>query len=138
MSEPRRPDPPSGMPPPVWAPLPGGGRADLRGLAERVAHRYFEAHPEHVERYGPAGWEWCVHDTQHLINWAVLDAGGYVTLDEHVSWLAGVLAAREFPLDALRDHLTIIAGVLREEGEQGLAAPADLLDAATAAVPGAP
>ena len=137
MSRPR-PDPPSGSPPPLWAGLPGGGRADLRGLAERVAHRYFEAHPEHVGRYGPAGWEWCVHDTQYLISWAIHDVEGYVSLDEHVAWLAGVLGAREFPLEALRDNLVIAAGVLREDPEADLDAPADRLEAAAATVPVAP
>lgn len=130
----RRVHPPSGMEPPTRATLPDGRQVSLAPLVETIADRYFDVHPEEVERYGPVGREWCVHDNLHLLNWAVLDVRGDTSLVAQVAWLANVLGSRGFPLGSLRDDLHIAAAVLRETGDPGLAGPADRLEAAAGTV----
>jgi hypothetical protein len=110
----RRPAPPSGQPPPRTVGLPDGTRLDLEALAGEVCARYAGEFPDEEERYGEAGRQWCVHDNQYLLEWAVLDRAGFVDLGEKVAWLARVLEARAFPLDRLARDLEIAAGVLRE------------------------
>ena len=44
--------------------------------------RYRAEFPDEEERYGDAGNAWCVHDNQHILNWAYQDAPGFVDLDE--------------------------------------------------------
>ena len=34
-------------------------------------------HPDEQERYGKAGMAWCIHDNQHILNWAALESNGY-------------------------------------------------------------
>ena len=75
---PGRTQPPSGWPPPAEASLDGAPVA-LVPLAEEIADRYFARFPEDIERYGDAARPWELHDTQHLLNWAFLDAGGWPT-----------------------------------------------------------
>jgi hypothetical protein len=109
-----RPAPPSGQPPPIRAEMADGTAVDLAALAAEVCARYRGEYPDEEERYGEAGHLWCLHDNQHLLNWAVLDTLGYVVMDEQVAWLAKVLEAREFPLDRLARDLDIAAEVLGE------------------------
>ena len=111
----RRLDPPSGQPPPVEARLPGGQPLDLLALAREICRRYRGEYPDERERYGDAGQAWCVHDNQHLLNWAAGSVNGYVDLHREVGWLARVLEAREFPLDRLARNLEIGADVVREQ-----------------------
>ena len=92
----------------------GRREIDLEALAREVCARYRAEYPDEAGRYGEAGQLWCVHDNQHLINWAALHARDYVVLDEQVAWLAGVLEAREFPLDRLARDLDIAAAVVGE------------------------
>ena len=124
---------PSGWPPPTEAKL-GGRPVELAPLAAEVADRYFERHPEDLERYGSdVARAWETHDTLHLLNWAIGDVEGFVALDEQVSWLAGVLAARDFPLGHLADNLEIAADVVGERVAGGTAV-AERLRAAAALV----
>jgi hypothetical protein len=124
---------PSGWPPPTEATL-GGRPVELAPLAAEVADRYFDRHPEDLERYGSdAARAWETHDTLHLLNWAIGDVEGSVVLDEQVTWLAGVLAARDFPLDHLADNLEIAAAVVRERVAGGTPV-AERLSAAAALV----
>ena len=117
---------PGGAPPPEVA-----GGLDLRALAEEVTERYAAEFPDEDERYEPQVWRaWCRHDTQYLIQWAVLDTRGLTRLDEQVAWLARVLAARDFPLDRLARTLELAADVV---GEAGSDDAAERLRAATAA-----
>ena len=96
---------PSGAPAPEEA-----GGLDLRAMAERVTERYGHEFPDEDERYEPKVWRaWCRHDTQYLLQWAVLDAEGATSLDRQVDWLAGVLDARGFPLDRLARTLELAA-----------------------------
>ncbi len=107
----RRPAPPGGWPPPDRATL-AGRPVELAPLAADVAEMYFDAHPEDLERYGDVAREWEQHDTQHLLNWAIGDVEGHVDLIKQVSWLAGVLEARDFPLEHLASNLDIAATVV--------------------------
>jgi hypothetical protein len=105
--------PPSGWPPPAEATL-AGARVDLVALAEVVADAYFERFPEDLERYGDAARAWELHDTRHLLNWAVGDVEGLVDLERQVAWLGRVLAGRDFPLEHLAVNLELAADVVRE------------------------
>jgi len=131
----RRTAPPGGWPPPATARLAGTALA-LEPLATAVADRYFERYPEDLERYGDAARAWEVHDTQHLLNWAVGDVEGHVDLERQVSWLAGVLEARDFPLEHLAGNLDLAADVV-EVGVEGGAAVAARLRAAAERLRGA-
>jgi hypothetical protein len=117
-------EPPSGAAPPTTAELDDGGTLDLRALAEAICSRYRAEFPDEQERYGDAGMAWCLHDNQHLINWAVTEANGLGGFERQLAWLAGVLEARDFPLDRLVRDLEIAAVVLEETGARR---PAELL-----------
>jgi hypothetical protein len=125
-----RPAPPSGQPPPRAATLADGTELDLAALAAEVCARYRAEYPDEQERYGEAGHLWCVHDNQHLINWAALHTQGYVVLDDQVAWLAKVLEARAFPLDRIARDLDIAAAVVDERVPGGGAVAGALSDAA--------
>jgi hypothetical protein len=107
---------PSGAAPPEAAQLDGGELLDLRALAEEICSRYRAEFPDERERYGDAGIAWCIHDNQHILNWAVTEANGLGGFERQVGWLAGVLGARDFPLDRLARDLEIAAAVLEESG----------------------
>ena len=104
--------PPSGYPPPVSAELRDGEALDLRAVAQEVCSRYRAEFPDEQERYGDAGMAWCLHDNQHIVNWAVNDWNGYGGLEAKLACLAGVLEARDFPLERLARDLEIAADVL--------------------------
>ena len=94
---------PSGAAPPEEA-----AGLDLRAMADRVTDRYGTEFPDEDERYDPAVWRaWCRHDTQYLLQWAVLDVEQTTSLDTQVAWLAGILDARGFPLDRLARTLEL-------------------------------
>ena len=114
-------EPPSGQPPPTEARLGDNDALDLAALAREICRRYRTEYPDEEERYGDAGNAWCVHDNQHLLNWAAGSANGYVDFEREVGWLARVLEARDFPLDRLGRNLDIGADVVREQvgGAQG-------------------
>ena len=114
----RRTAAPGGWPPPDRTTL-AGQPVDLVGLAADVAELYFEAHPDDLRRYGDLAREWEQHDTQHLLNWAVGDVEGHVDLVKQVSWLAGVLEARDFPLDHLASNLDIAGDVVEGRVAEG-------------------
>ena len=100
----RRTAPPGGWPPPASVRLSGRELA-LAPLASAVCERYFARYPEDLARYGEVARAWEIHDTQHLLNWAVGDVEGHVDLVRQVGWLAGVLQARGFPLEHLAGNL---------------------------------
>jgi hypothetical protein len=110
---------PSGAPPPEEA-----GGLDLRVMADRVTERYAAEFPDEDERYEPAVWRaWCRHDTQYLLQWAVLDAEGITTLDDQAAWLARVLESRGFPLDRLARTLELAADEADAETRADVAGP---------------
>ena len=105
--------PVGGMAPPVSTRLPDGTELDLISLARKVADEHLARHPEEVERYGEAVRAWCVHDNQHLLNWAALDLAGAADFDAQLRWLANVLTSRGYPIESLADDLRTAASVLR-------------------------
>jgi hypothetical protein len=107
--------PPSGAPPPERAEI-DGHRYDLRALAAEIVARYYAEFPDEAARYGPAGADWCRHDNQWVLRWAVDDADDDGYLERQVSWLARVLGARDFPLDRLVRSLQIAADVVEPDG----------------------
>jgi hypothetical protein len=109
-------EPPSGAPAPVTAELRDGETLDLRALAQEICRRYRDEFPDEHARYGDAGMAWCLHDNQHLLNWAVTESNGYGGFERQLTWLAGVLEARSFPLERLARDLDIAAAVLDELG----------------------
>jgi hypothetical protein len=125
----RRTAPPGGWPPPERVRLAGEAIA-LRPLAEAVAERYFERYPEDLARYGDVARDWEVHDTQHLLNWAVGDVEGHVDLVRQVGWLAGVLQARGFPLEHLASNLELAAETVEAQVGGAPAVAQRLRDAA--------
>jgi hypothetical protein len=122
--------PPSGEAPPATA-LLAGRPVDLLSLARETCRRYRDEFPDELGRYGEAGAEWCVHDNQHILNWAVLARAGDVDLEREIGWLARVLDARDFPLGRLVRDLEIAADVVRERlGPEGASVAGELLAAA--------
>jgi hypothetical protein len=110
-----RTDPPSGEPPPERAILVGADAPiELVPLAEEICRRYRDEFPDEQERYGEAGMAWCVHDNQHILNWAAGARNGYVDLQRELAWLARVLEARDFPPQRLARNLEIAAEVASE------------------------
>jgi hypothetical protein len=105
--------PPGGAPPPVVAHL-DGEELDLVALAARICERYAAVYPDEVDRYGPAGAQWCRHDNQWLLSWAVADTLGAVDLNEQALWLSRVLGARAFPVERLVEDLRMAAEVVEE------------------------
>ena len=88
--------PPRGQPPPATAQLHDGEKLELRALAREICARYCTEFADEQERYGDAGMEWCVHDNQHILSWAVTEVNGFGGLERQLTWLAGVLEARDF------------------------------------------
>ena len=113
--------PPSGAEPPHVAPRGDGSETDLDPIAAAVCSRYFDEFPDDLERYGDAGRAWCVHDSLWLLAWAIADNDfGDVSLAGQVRWLAGVLSAREFPVDRLARHLELLADALAQDASAAL------------------
>ena len=121
--------PPSGWPPPTEAQL-AGARIELEPLAAVIADRYFERFPGDLERYGDLARQWEIHDTQHLLSWAIGDVEGFVDLDKQAAWLARVLSARDFPLEHLAVNLELAADVVDEQVAGGSAVAEKLRGAA--------
>ena len=110
----RRLQPPEGgdEAPKVSSPLGGGETLDLVALATTICERYRLEFPDERERYGDAGIAWCVHDNQHLLNWATESVNGELDIKQEVAWLATVLEARDFPAERLARDLDIAADVV--------------------------
>jgi hypothetical protein len=108
-------EPPSGAPPPERAVLVGADAPiELVPLAEEVCRRYRDEFPDEEGRYGDAGMAWCIHDNQHILNWAVGARNGYVDFRRELAWLARVLESRDFPVERLARNLEIAAVVAAE------------------------
>ena len=86
----------------------------LAPLATEIARRHWNEFPDEQERYGDAGFEWCVHDTQYILWWAVLDGEEDPILARRLEWLARVLSARGYPVERLRRTVEIAADVVAE------------------------
>jgi hypothetical protein len=132
---PRLRPPAGGLTPPVVATLPDGTQLDLLPLARQIAAEHLARHPEELERYGDAVRAWCIHDNQHLLNWAALDLAGAGKLEAQLRWLGNVLTSRGYPLRSLVDDLHIAGSLLRRDpSSDAKRALAGRLEAATAAL----
>jgi hypothetical protein len=110
----RRAAPPTGWPPPDLA-LLDGVEVALGPLCEEIAARYFDRFPEDLRRYGEdAARAWEIHDTRYVLSWAIGAVEGRADLDRQVTWLAGVLESRGFPLEHLATNLDLAADVAAE------------------------
>ncbi|MFL5863894.1 MAG: hypothetical protein ACJ780_24490 [Solirubrobacteraceae bacterium] len=109
----RRLSPPSGMPAPQRVTAPRGSEVDLVEVARETFVAYDAEFPDERARYGPAGMDWCRHDVQHLLNWAVLSLTQDLDYERQPSWLARVLEARDFPLPRLARCLELLATITR-------------------------
>lgn len=118
--------------PRISSPLAGGDPLDLVALAMAICERYTPEYPDERERYGDAGIAWCVHDNQHLLNWATESVNGELDIRQEVAWLATVLESRDFPVDRLARGLDIAAEVVldRVGGDGGRQLAAVLTDTA--------
>ena len=125
---------PPASPAPSTAVAPDGSIVDLVTLARAICALYHEEFPDEQGRYGDAGHEWCVHDNQYLLLWAIHDAA----LDDQVAWLARILAAREFPLERLRRDLELAAEAVGATGAPWAGVVAERLLAARGAVRNSP
>lgn len=91
-----------------------GETIDLVTLATVVCERYCTEFPDEDDRYGGTASEWCCHDNQWLLSWAVADVLEVTSLEEQACWLARVLHSRDFPVDRLARNLQIAAEVVAE------------------------
>ncbi len=104
--------PPGGMPPPESATTGAGETVPLVPLAEAVTERHLDGHPEDVARYGQdLAWQWCVHDMQHVLAWAIDDED----FEGQLTWLARVLDAREYAVGNLIDCTMTAADVVEDQ-----------------------
>jgi hypothetical protein len=100
------------MEPPTEAMTSVGERVELVPLAEAVTVRHLDQHPEDVRRYGQdLARQWCVHDMQHVLAWAIGDQ----EFEGQLLWLARVLDARDYPVNNLIDCTSTAADVVEEQ-----------------------
>jgi hypothetical protein len=97
--------------PPATAPGPDGEDIDLIPIARRACQDFVAEYPGYTERYGPPGMQWCVHDNQHILTWALMDSPASV-FERELAWLARVLEARDFPLDQLARGVELLSAPL--------------------------
>lgn len=111
---PGRPKPPEGgdAAPRISSQFAGGEVLDLVALATTICDHYRVEFPDEQDRYGPAGVAWCIHDNQHLLNWAAEAVINDLDMNDEVAWLANILEARDFPADRLARNLDIGAEVV--------------------------
>lgn len=103
------------MSPPAQATLPDGVVLDLHELATEISSIHLARHPDEMARYGAIGRDWCIHDNQHLLNWAVLDVCGKLDFGAQVAWLADILGSRGYPLANLADDLRTASDLVRRQ-----------------------
>ena len=102
------------MPPPETVTSPHGKELDLVVIARDTCAAYDAEFPDERERYGPVGADWCRHDCQHLLNWAVLSLTEGLDFEAQLAWLARVLEARDFPTSRLARGLEMLAQAVRD------------------------
>lgn len=119
--------PPSGGTPPPVEVSYRGATLELRPLAQEICRRYRAEFPDEAVPDGDARNAWCVHDNQHILNWAAISVeSARDILPGQIAWLARVLDARQFPLVRLVRDIEIAADVVEEHVEDGAALAAQL------------
>lgn len=107
-------------PPPAQAELPDGSQMELEPVARAICERYYAEYDDEDARYGDRGRAWCVHDNQHIVQWAALDLGRYTDLSAQLDWLGRLLHARDFPMDRFVRNLELAADVVGEQGRSAV------------------
>lgn len=115
--------------------LPHGETLDLEPPAREIATRHRAEFADEAERYGDRGLEWCTYDMQWVLAWAAADAAGFDDLRKQVDWLAGILGARDYPVERLARSLEIAADVVPGLAP-GLGGAAEALRRARSGAPG--
>ena len=106
--------PSGGTPPPDSARVQGDQLLFLAPLAHEAALRHQAEFPDEVERYGPAGFAWCVHDLQYVLGWAARDATSPGLLEQELAWLTRLLRARGYDIRRLARSLELLGDVVAE------------------------
>lgn len=90
----------------------------MLGLAESVCAEFYRLFPNTDERYGGRGRAYCTHDNAYLAAWIVsaVELDSPATLARDVTWLADLLAAREFPMDRFVRNLELVADAVAADG----------------------
>lgn len=105
-------------------------------LAREITAALYAAHPEWMDRYGPAGRDKCLQDMRYTIE----HLAPAVALAEpqlfagYCRWLVDLLRPRGIPAEHVRDTLAVVGKVLRDRlppAESPLVL--DLVDAGIAA-----
>lgn len=97
---------------------------DLEHPAALASDRHLAAFPDELDRYGEdVARAWCRHDLQHVLHWAVADVDrGDEDLLAQVTWLVGVLQARDYAVERLDPAFRTLADVVEEQGDAAVAA----------------
>ena len=112
---------PSGASAPSTAVHSDGTVIELYPLAAEICVRFYNRFPEELARSGDAGTDWCRHDNQYLLAWAIQEArDGTISLAEQAVWLARVLGNRGFPVEQLAEDLVIASDFVRDMDELGV------------------
>lgn len=87
--------------------------ADRLELAQRIAQRHFQKHPELLTRYGSKGRESCVQDGAYHLQYLeqALRVDSEQLFADYVRWAKIMLEARDVPLEDLRSNLQTVAEV---------------------------
>jgi hypothetical protein len=110
---------PSGASAPATALAGDGSVIDLEPLAREICTRFWLRFGDQLDPAHADG-EWCRHDNQYLLAWAIQEArDGTVSLVDQTAWLVRVLDARSFPIALLAEDLEIAADVVRERHDLG-------------------
>ena len=129
--QPRRPAPPSGWKAPTTLTTLSGEEIDLIGPARSATEAFIAECPAYLERYGEAGRQWCIHDHQHVLNWALIRSEERFA--EEIDWLRGILEARDFPLEWLARGTELLADAF-QQARPDLSATAERLRGGAARV----
>lgn len=107
------------------------------GVAQAICDRYYGEFPDHDERYGERGRNFCAHDNAYLVAWLndALDTAGAASFGTNVEWLQGLLEARGFPMDAFRRNLQLVGDVVTSLRPADSLRIADLVAGATGTRP---
>ncbi|CAN5641720.1 hypothetical protein BH23CHL8_BH23CHL8_23640 [soil metagenome] len=104
-------------------------------LAEEICARYYAEFPDHDERYGARGRDFCAHDNAYLVAWLAdaLESGSEPGFITNVEWLRSLLEARGFPMDAFRRNLELVGEALAATRSEDGARIRSCIDAALGA-----
>src|ERR1044071_5674839 len=91
-------------------------------LAEAVTARRYELNPNLERRYGPAGREKCLQDSNYHLSYLAEAVGSALPslFADYVAWAKVMLEARGVPASDLARNLEVMRDVVRERLPEGL------------------